>query len=120
MIRRSLLVLAVSTAAALGGAVPAEAATKLTATVGPGSTISLKTSAGRAVRSLKAGSYVIQVRDRSRAHNFHLSGPTNALTRSTTLRFVGTTTWRLRLIKGTYRFACDPHAGAMKGSFVVR
>jgi plastocyanin len=120
MIRRALLVLAVSTAAALGGAVPAEAATRLTATVGPNASISLKTSAGRAVRSLKPGSYVIQVRDRSRAHNFHLSGPTNALNRMTTTRFVGTTTWRLTLIKGTYRFACDPHARAMKGSFVVK
>jgi plastocyanin len=119
MIRRSLLVLAVSTAVALGGAVPAEAATTLTATVGPNSTISLKTSAGRAVRSLKAGSYVIQVRDRSRRHNFHLTGPTNGLSRSTTLRFVGTTTWRMRLVKGTYRFVCDPHARSLKGSFVV-
>ena len=119
MIRRALLVLAVSTAAALGGAVPAEAATRLTATVGPNASISLKTSAGRAVRSLKAGSYVIVVRDRSRAHNFHLTGPTNAMNRTTTVRFVGTTTWRLRLIKGKYSFACDPHARAMKGTFAV-
>jgi plastocyanin len=119
MIRRSLLVLAVLTAAALGAAVPAGAATRLTATVGPNSTISLKTSAGRAVRSLKAGSYVIQVRDRSRLHNFHLTGPTNALNRSTTTRFLGTTTWRLRLVKGTYSFVCDSHARSLKGRFVV-
>jgi plastocyanin len=100
---------------------PAAAATnKLVATVGPGFTIKLRTSSGTAVRSLKPGTYTITVRDRSRSHNFHLTGPTNALNRSTTVTFVGTKTWRLRLVKGKYSFVCDPHRGSMKGSFTVR
>ena len=101
---------------------PAAAATtvRLVATVGPGPKITLKTSSGATVRSLKPGTYAITVRDRSRAHNFHLIGPTNTLNRSTTVRFVGTTTWRLRLEKGRYAYVCDPHARSMKGSFTVR
>jgi hypothetical protein len=100
---------------------PSPAATnRLVASVGPGFTIKLKTSSGAAVRSLSAGTYTITVRDRSRVHNFHLMGPTNSLSRSTTVRFVGTKTWRLRLVKGKYTFLCDPHARQMKGSFTVR
>ena len=71
-------------------------------------------------RSLRPGIYTITVRDRSRAHNFHLAGPTNTLNRSTTVGFVGTKTWRLRLVKGQYSYLCDPHASSMEGSFTVR
>jgi plastocyanin len=91
----------------------------LKATVGPGSTITLKNSAGRTVKTLRAGSYVIVVRDRSSRHNFHLIGPTNTLNRSTGVRFVGTKTWRLTLTKGAYRFVCDAHSRTMKGTFRV-
>jgi plastocyanin len=120
MIRLALpLVVALAAAVGAGAAAPAQAATTLRATVGPGSTITLKTSAGRTVRSLKAGSYVIVVRDRSKRHNFHLTGPTNALNRATTVRFVGTQSWRLTLTKGPYRFVCDAHARTMKGTFRV-
>jgi plastocyanin len=101
---------------------PTAAATpaRLVATVGPGTTITLKKSSGAVVRSLRPGIYTITVRDRSRAHNFHLAGPTNTLSRSTTVGFVGTKTWRLRLVKGKYGYMCDPHATSMKGSFTVR
>ena len=112
----------VALAALAFAAQPTAAATptRLVATVGPGTTITLKRSSGAAVRSLRPGIYTITVRDRSRVHNFHLTGPTNALNRSTTVRFVGTRTWRLRLVKGRYNFICDPHARSMKGSFTVR
>jgi plastocyanin len=106
--------------AALAAQPSAAATTRLVASVGPGFTIKLKRSSGAAVRTLKPGTYTITVRDRSPAHNFHLIGPTNGLTRSTTVRFVGTKTWRLRLVKGKYRFVCDPHIGSMKGTFTVR
>jgi plastocyanin len=90
---------------------------KLTATVGPAFTISLKTPAGRKVVTTKAGLYDITVRDRSRFHNFHLTG--TSVNRKTTVPFVGTTTWRnVRFQAGkTYRFVCDPHKLQMKGSF---
>ena len=88
----------------------------LTATVGPGATISLRTSRGARVTRLKAGRYRIVVRDRSTMHNFHLSGP--GVNKRTTVRFRGSTTWTVTFRKGrAYRFVCDPHARRMKGSF---
>ncbi len=93
------------------------AAKRLVATVGSGFTISL-TSGGRKATSLKAGTYLVTVRDRSAMHNFHLSGP--GVNKKTSLGFRGTVTWRLKLRKGTYRFVCDPHAGGMKGSVRIR
>jgi plastocyanin len=88
----------------------------LIATVGPGATISLRTSRGARVTRLKAGRYRIVVRDRSRMHNFHLSGL--GLNKRTTVRFRGSTTWTVTFRKGrAYRFVCDPHAKRMKGSF---
>lgn len=90
---------------------------RLTATVGPGFTISLRNAAGRLVRTATAGVFRITVRDRSRIHNFHLVGP--GVNKKTGVAFLGTTTWTLRLRPGTYRFVCDPHRTQMKGSFRV-
>jgi plastocyanin len=91
---------------------------RLVATVGPGFTISLRTPAGARVTTLTRGTYTITVRDRSRLHNFHLIGP--RLNRRTTVAARGTFTWRVTLRAGRYRFVCDPHAAAMRGSFRVR
>jgi plastocyanin len=91
---------------------------RLVATVGPGFTISLRTAAGARVTTLRRGTYTITVRDRSRMHNFHLLGP--RLNRRTTVAALGTFTWRVTLRAGRYRFVCDPHASAMRGSFRVR
>ena len=91
---------------------------RLTASVGPGFVISLRNTAGRLVRAVKAGVFRITVRDRSRSHNFHLVGP--GVNRKTGVAFVGTRTWTIRLRAGTYRFVCDPHRARMKGSFRVR
>jgi hypothetical protein len=120
MIQRLASLLAISALAAPAAALPSPTATKLTATVGPGRTISLKTSSGSSVRSLSGGNYTIVVNDRSRSHNFHLIGPVNMLNRSTTVKFVGRQTWRMQLVKGSYRFVCDRHVRTMKGSFTVR
>jgi Copper binding proteins, plastocyanin/azurin family len=89
----------------------------LTATVGPGPTISLRRANGRRVTSLRRGRYRIVVRDRSTVHNFHLIGP--GVNRKTTVRFRGTATWTFTLRRGTYRYVCDPHARQMKGNFRV-
>jgi plastocyanin len=77
----------------------------------------VRSRAGAVVRSVRAGLVSITVRDRSRIHNFHLIGP--GVNRRTTVAFVGTQTWTLRLRRGTYRFVCDPHATGMRGSFRV-
>lgn len=88
----------------------------LRATVGPTATISLRTAAGARVRTLKAGLHRIVVNDRSEFHNFHLTGP--GVNLKTTVGFVGSRTWRVRVRKGaTYRYVCDPHRQQMRGSF---
>lgn len=96
-----------------------EVPTRLTGTVGPGFTISLHGANGRDVRFLPVGLYTILVRDRSRIHNFHLTGP--GVNRRTGVNFMGVGSWRVRIAKGkTYRFVCDPHRRTMKGSFQGR
>ena len=107
----------VAVGAALLAPGSAQAATKLTATVGPGFTITLKNAAGKRVTSVKAGAYTIVVVDRATNHNFHLSGL--GVNKRTGLAFKGRQTWNVRLRKGTYRYVCDPHAFNMKGSFRV-
>jgi plastocyanin len=57
-------------------------------------------------RSLKAGRYRIVVRDGSKRRNFHLAG--RGVNRRTGIAFTGTTTWALRLARGTYRYGSDP------------
>src|SRR6476660_9223983 len=91
--------------------------TKLTGTVGPGFTISLKKGTAK-VKTLRAGTYKITVSDKSNIHDFHLMGPgVNKVI--TTTPFTGTKTVTVKLKKGTYKYLCDPHATIMKGSFKV-
>lgn len=121
---RKLLPVAATALAALVAALaltlPGSAATpRLVATVGPGETITLRTAAGAAVRSLRAGVYTISVRDRSSEHNFRLSGP--GVSRATGVGATGTSTWKVTLRRGgAYRFVCDPHADDMRGTFRAR
>jgi len=90
-------------------------AKKLTGSVGPGFSISLK-SGTKKVKTLKAGTYKITVSDKSKVHNFHLTGP--GVSKATGVPFRGKKTWTVRFQKGkTYRFRCDPHASQMKGTF---
>ena len=91
--------------------------TRLLATVGPKSTISLRSAAGAALKTVKAGTYSIVVRDRTKAHNFHLVGP--GVNRRTAVAAVGTTTWKLELSKGLLRFYSDRAPKTVKGSVRV-
>ena len=97
-------------AAALGVPGLAPAATRsntLIGTDGPGFTITMSKT------TVKAGTYTIVIHDKSNIHNFHLTGP--GVNKLTSVPAVATTTWRVTLKKGTYRFVCDPHATSMKG-----
>ena len=89
---------------------------KLVLTSGPAYSITLKTTAGKAVRSLKLGTYTVVVRDRSSVHDAHIIAP--GFDRRTTVPFVGTRTWKMKLARtGKLRFLCDPHASqGMRGS----
>jgi len=90
----------------------------LSGSVGPGFTISLKGSSGRAVKKLKAGRYTISVRDQAAIHDFHLVGP-GVDKVITAVEFTGSKRITLTLRKGTYTFVCDPHSSFMRGSFKV-
>ena len=103
-----LLGLAIAAIAVL----PALAATpKITGTVGPGFTISLK-------KPTKAGKYTLVVSDKSSIHNFHLKG--KGVNVKTTVPATGSKTFKITLAKGKYTFLCDPHPTSMKGSFTIR
>jgi plastocyanin len=119
---RSLPLTAAAVAASLALAAPSlaasTAATPLAGTVGPGFTIKL-TKGGKAVKTLKPGSYKITVADKSSAHNFDFFGP-GVKKKITTVPFVGTKSVTVTLKKGTYTFQCDPHASSgMKGTLKV-
>jgi plastocyanin len=110
MRRRTLAVLlAVTVAAAV--AAPALAVTKITGTVGPGFTISMK-------KPTKAGKYTLVVSDKSSIHNFHLKGP--GVNVKTSVGATGSKTFKITLTKGKYTFVCDPHASTMHGSFTIK
>ena len=102
----------VATSAATPMALP-----KLTGTVGPGFTISLKRGTVP-VKLLKAGKYTFVVSDKASIHNFQIKGP--GLNRAiTAVGFVGTKTVTLLLKRGTYTYYCVPHQSSMHGSFKV-
>jgi hypothetical protein len=81
---------------------------KLNGRVGPGKSISLKTAAGAAVKTLAAGSYVLTVRDATKFDNFHLLGA--GVNRRTGVKFRGTVKWKVtfRAAK-TYTVRSDAH-----------
>ena len=94
---------------------PPPSAKRLAASVGPGKTISVK-RAGVKFASIKRGSAVLTVSDRSAADNFHLTGP--GVNKQTTKAGKGTFIWRLVLRPGLYRYRSDA-AASLKGSFRV-
>ena len=98
------------------GASP-KALPKLTGTVGPGFTITLKRGTAK-VTVLKAGFYNLTVADKASIHNFQIEGP--GLDRAvTTVGFTGTKTVRIHLRKGKYKYYCKPHESSMFGFFNV-
>jgi plastocyanin len=112
-----LAALAAFTVAVGGTAAASTASTpKLTASVSDPFNISLKKGTTK-VTKLKAGTYLITVKDTAADHNFHLTGP--GVNKKTSISGKSTTTWKVVLKKGTYKYVCDPHSSFMKGSFTV-
>jgi plastocyanin len=120
MLRRLLLplaLIALSLTVVATGSAAVHKTAPLSGVVGPGFTITV-TQAGKAVKKLKAGTYTIKVQDKASIHDFHLIGP--GVNKATTVPFIGSQTWTVKLKPGTYTFQCDPHASAgMKGTFKV-
>jgi Copper binding proteins, plastocyanin/azurin family len=77
------------------------------------------TRAGKAFvakRRVSAGRHRLVVRDSSRRANFHVTG--KRLNRRTGMRFIGTKTWAVKLVRGRYRFGTDPRP--LTGRLAVR
>jgi len=93
----------------------------LNGTVGPGYTITLKQH-GKAVTSLKAGSYSLVVADKANIHNFVLEKKKGGTFEKelTTVPFTGTKTVKIKLTPGTWEFYCRPHESQMQGTFTVK
>jgi len=107
----AVAVAAVVAVAALAGSATAAAPGKLSGTDGPGFTITFS------AKTVKAGTYVITIHDRSNIHDFHLTGP--GVNMATSVPAVKTSTWTVKLKRGTYTFVCDPHRTIMHGTFKV-
>jgi len=105
------LIAIVATLALAASSVAAASTKTLIGTDGPGFTITMNK------KIVKAGMYVIIIRDRSSIHNFHLTGP--GVNKLTSVPAVRTTKWTVRLRKGIYHFVCDPHRAIMHGILKV-
>ena len=92
------------------------AAATLSASVGPGFSISL-TQNGLAVTQLPPGDYAIDVSDTATVHNFHLNGP--GVDQATSVPGTGSATWDVTLTTGSYHFQCDAHPTILHGDFSV-
>ncbi len=92
----------------------------LAARVGPGFTISLRSS-GKVVKRLKAGRYRFVIVDRSAIHNFALERLSGGHFRRnlTGIPFVGRATVVVRLAPGRWTFYCAAHRSSMVGVFRV-
>jgi hypothetical protein len=121
---RKVLILAAGlavTAALATTAFAAHASTPtLVGTDGPGYTITLKTTAGKAVTSLKAGSYKLVIHDKSSIHGWSLDGPHGFAKDIAAISAVGTKTVTLKLKAGKYKFYCPNHESIMFGHFTAK
>ena len=86
---------------------------------GPGFKIEVSQD-GEDAQTVEAGTYTLEVEDKSDMHNFHLIGPGGVDEEVTDVPFVGDKSVTVTLEKGTYTYQCDPHAASgMKGTFTV-
>jgi plastocyanin len=99
----------------VGNVPPPPTPTKLTGTVGPGRTISLRDAAGK-LRTIEAGPVALTVNDRTRVNNFHLTGP--GVNRKTGVAFRGRVTWRLTLKPGRHTYRSDK-SKRLRATFTV-
>ena len=121
MNRITALLIAALVALALAASTSAMGtATKLTGTVGPGFTITLKKGTKK-VTTLKAGKYTFVVTDKSPIHNFTLERETGGKFEKTltATSFQGKKTVTVALKKGKWKYFCSVHASQMFGFIKV-
>ena len=113
----ALAVTAVLTTAALAG----HASTPtLVGTDGPGFTITLKTTSGKTVKTLKAGTYKFVIHDKSSIHGWSLDGPHGFAKDIAAISAVSSKTVTLKLKAGKYKFYCPNHESMMFGHFTAK
>ncbi len=117
----------VAAVVALGSAGAAMAFTamtpvKLNGKVGPGFTISLKSSTGKKVKTLKAGTYKFAINDQGDIHDFSLVQKTGGKFHKelTGVSFTGKKSVTVKLAKGKWQFYCSVHPTTMFGNFTVK
>ena len=120
--KRIALVLLAAGLAAAAFLMSAQASTpKLTGTVGPSYTITLKKGAAK-VKTLKAGKYTFVITDKAAIHNFTIErekgGPKieKVLTGTS---FQGKKTVTVTLKTGSWKYYCSIHEPQMFGFFKV-
>ena len=74
---------------------------------------------GKIATTLKAGTYTVVIHDDSQMHNYELDGPHGKSWTFTQVPFVGTKTFTLKLVPGTYKAYCSPHESVMFQHFTV-
>jgi hypothetical protein len=103
-----------------GAALSRESATPvLSGTDGPGYTITLKKS-GKLVKTLKAGSYMFVINDKSNIHGYSLDGPHGFARDFTKIPFVGKKSVLVKLKAGKYKYYCPNHESIMFAHFTVK
>jgi hypothetical protein len=83
-------------------------------------TITLKTSSGKLVKTIKHGTYTFVVTDDSAIHNFELDGPHGKSWVFTSVPFKGKKTKTLKLVPGKYKAYCVAHESQMFQHFAVK
>jgi hypothetical protein len=117
LVAAAALTMLAFTASAMAGA---QAKPKLIGIVGKNEAFKISlTSKGKAVKTLKAGSYTLVIQDDSTAHNYELDGPHGKSWTFTSVGFKGTKTFTLKLVKGKYKAYCSPHESFMFQRFTV-
>ena len=122
MLRTSLRAVAALTVTAVvvaGASAGRNSTPTLVGTDGPGFTIDLKLG-GKAVKSLKAGTYKVVIHDKAAVHGWSLDGPHGFAKDIAAVPFTGTKTMRLTLKSGAYKFYCPAHESTMFGRFTVK
>ena len=122
MFRKTLVATAaIAVALSVAGAALSRgtAAPVLSGTVGPGFTIMLKKS-GKLVKTLKAGSYMFVINDKSNIHGYSLDGPHGFAKDFTKIPFVGKKTVVVKLKAGKYKYYCPNHESTMFAHFTVK
>jgi hypothetical protein len=74
---------------------------------------------GKIPKTLKAGTYTVVIQDDSTFHNYELDGPHGKSWTFTSVKFKGTKTLTLKLVKGKYKAYCSPHESVMFQRFTV-